>query len=340
MKAIEDFRISADLDDIATVSNLAAAALGTASAVNGALVATRALAPAMFENASVLSSALRAVASTGALRLFGYGGALADAITNWFKAYKQYQIGNASTGTYYALAGAGMFFGGIALTHAGAGAMTTGIGLAGSFLGIPVWGWIVAGVILLGLGLWWLCKGDDGRYSALDFWLNDGTFGKRALLGRESGVAYPSLTAENKAYVEINYAPKKFDSEWKVLALDTLVSAVGTVGVTTTYSPRLLVEIAYPLEGEILPLQSVSVMGETSPNISGGAETDLTIRQERRKQLVSGGTLLTYVITGLRNDIDFDLSLTAKYVPKLLGEPLAATYSFANEDVPWYYRTK
>ena len=113
-----------------------------------------------------------------------------------------------------------MFFGGIALTHAGAGAMTTGIGLAGSFLGIPVWGWIVAGVILLGLGLWWLCKGDDGRYSALDFWLNDGTFGKRALLGRESGVAYPSLAAENKAYVEINYAPKKFDSEWKVLALD------------------------------------------------------------------------------------------------------------------------
>ncbi|CAB3632195.1 hypothetical protein LMG26685_00755 [Achromobacter mucicolens] len=340
MKAVEDFRDGSDIRDRATQSNLVAAVLGTASAMNGALIATRALAPAMFENASVLGGAVRAMASTRALRFFGYGGALADAATNWLKAYKQYQIGNTSAGTYYALAGAGMLSGGIALTHAGAGAMTTGIGLAGSVMGIPVWGWIVAGVILLGLGLWWLFKGDDSRYSALEFWLNDGTFGKRALLGRESGAAYASLAAENKAYVEINYAPKKSDSEWKVFALDALVSPVGTVGVTTTYSPRLVVEVAYPLEGDILPMQPASVTGEMSPNASDGSETDLKIRQERRKQLDSGGSLITYVITGLRNDIDFSLSLTAKYVPKLLGEPLTAMYSFAKEDVPWYYRSK
>ncbi|WP_343737077.1 toxin VasX [Achromobacter sp.] len=340
MKAIEDFRDGSDILDVATQSNLVAAVLGTASALNGALISTRALAPVMFENASVLGGALRAMASTGALRYFGYGGALADAATNWLKAYKQYQIGNTSAGTYYAMAGAGMLSGGIALTNAGAGAMTTGIGLAGSFLGIPVWGWIVAGVILLGLGLWWLFKGEDARYSDLEFWLNDGTFGRRSLLGRESGVVYPSLDAENKAYVEIHYAPKKSDSEWKIFALDTLVSPVGTVGVTTTYSPRLVVEIAYPLEGEILPLHPVSARGAMSPRVSGGSEMNLKIRQDRRKPLASGGTLLTYAISGLRSDVDFDLALIAEYVPKLLGEPLTSTYSFANEDVPWYYRSE
>ncbi len=85
--------------------------------------------------------------------------------------------------------------------------------------GVPIWGWIVAGIILLGMGLWWLFKAEDARYSELEFWLNDGMFGRRALMGREAAVVYPSLDAENKAYVELNYAPKKLtvSGKWSVL---------------------------------------------------------------------------------------------------------------------------
>lgn len=336
LNAVEQLEIGEDLANRATQSNLVAAVLGTGSAVNGALIATRTLAPAMFGNASILSSALRVMASTGVLRLFGYVGALVDAVTNWFKAQKQYQIGNTTAGTYYALAGAGMFLGGIALTNAGAGAITSGLGLAGMALGVPVWGWIVAGAILLGLGMWWLFNAEDAHYSELEFWLNDGTFGKRALMGRDTAVVYSSLDSENKAYVEINYSPKRIDSEWKIFGFDTPNVPYGP-GVATTYSPRLVVEVAYPLEGDIQHIQAVITTGPSLANSSGSPRLDISIKEDTPKKLASGGSIRTYVITGLRSNVEFGLSLTATYIPKLLSEPLTSTFSFTDEDTPWYY---
>lgn len=35
-----------------------------------------------------------------------------------------------------------------------------------------------------------------------------------ALMGRDATVVYPALEAKNRAYVEINYAPKQIGSEW------------------------------------------------------------------------------------------------------------------------------
>lgn len=337
--AIEGLERGYTPNSIASKSNLFAATLSISSAVSGVLASTRALMPTAYMGVSFGGQTLRWMVGASAVRWFGYMGAIADAFTNWFRAWGQYQIGNDTATAYFALAGLGLGLGGASLTTAGAGAITTGVGIAGTVAGIPVWGWIVAGVILLGVGLWWLFKAENARYSELEFWLNDGTFGKRAFLGRDAPVVYSTLEEENKAYVEINYAPKKFDSEWKVFGLDTLIGPDG-LGATTTYSPRFVVEVAFPLAGEIDPLRVKSSIGQIAVEGLDHPDMNLKFRQGLPKPLPTGGSVQTYVITGIRSDIKFDMWLTVTYVPRLLGKPLTATYSFTNKDVPWFYEAK
>lgn len=318
-KAAEDYRLGVNSNDLATQSNLYAAVVGTGSAINGALTSTRPLIPRLFNSVTVAGRLLNRMASIFAVRFFGYAGAFFDAATNWFKAWGQWRIGNSSAATYYAFAGIGIALGGVALTNAGAGMISTGIGLAGASAGFPVFGWIVAGMILLGLGLWWLFRADDSRYSELEFWLNDGTFGKHISMGREN-VIYPTLEAENKAYVEINYAPRKIESEWKVIGLD-----------------RLVVQVAYPLKGDIHRLQIHRQASSGCVDALNDLTSKISLSEDAPEELITGGSLRTYVIAGLSSKVAFDLRLTAAYTPEGYSEPLTAKYSFTQKDAPWYY---
>lgn len=343
--AVGSFKWGEGADNRASQSNLAAAVMSTGMAVNGVLVSTRAMMPALYQRASISGMAVRWLAGQWAVRLFGYGGAIADAFTNWFKAWGQYQKGNTDAATYYALAGVGLGLGGVALTAAGGAlvggaGMTSAVSMAGGLLVLPVWGWIVAGVILLGAGLWWLLKGDAAQYTELEFWLNDGSFGLRKPMGREpeEQVTYATLDDENKAYVMACYAPQKVDDDWKVLGFEpTPLYTPGNMGVMTTYSPRLVVQLAYPLAGEIDRLASIHLAGPY-PDGTSTQEAKIQVSQESEEQLPSGGTLRTYVVAGLKKDSNASVSLQAAYTPKLLGERLEKTFTFNTADAPFYYR--
>ncbi|MBB2999888.1 hypothetical protein FHX57_002230 [Paraburkholderia tropica] len=82
------------------VSNMLLAIFGVGGGLNGALAFTQARLPAIFERVSLSGSFLRGMAGVGALRFFGYGGAIFDAITQWTKAWGEFQKGNKDAGSH------------------------------------------------------------------------------------------------------------------------------------------------------------------------------------------------------------------------------------------------
>ncbi len=301
---------SFDKENIRTTGlNLIAATMGIGSAVNGLLASTRAMMPAAYLRVSFSGITMRAMASTSALRLFGYGGALADAISNWSKAFEQQKIGNGDAATAYAVAGLSLGLGGGALTTGGA-ALASGLGMAGTAAMVPVWGWLAAGVILLGVGLWWLMKGDQAQFISLGYWLNDGSFGKREQLGRKEAIpTYASLDDENKGYVQASYAPQKIEADWHVT------------------SNILTLKIAYPLAGKSQRITGLEV-GDSAVEIQALPGDE---------KLPNGGSIHTYQIRGLKKGRGFIYSVIPSYVPNFLGERLQSKFIFSNEDAPWYY---
>jgi len=289
-------------------ANLVAAIMGVGSATNGVLIATRALMPQVYLRASISAVVLQRIASTGSLRLFGYGGAVADAVSNWFKSGEQRRVGNQEAATAYAVAGLGLGLGGAALTTGGA-AFAAGLGFAGTVATVPVWGWIAAGLILLGTGLWWLFKGDRAQYIAIGYWLNDGSFGKHELLGRPAIVRYETLDQENRGYVQAVYAPQRLDSDWHMT------------------SKTLIVKVIYPLDGAIQKIESEGNDVHQAQVYSMEGE-EMSSKESRVR---------SYKIVGLTKGTGFRYAIRPSYVPVLLGETLASEITFSDKDTPWYY---
>lgn len=287
--------------------NLFAALMATMSGINGLLYATRPLMPQAYLRASISGVVLRRLSSAGTLRLFGHFGALADALSQGLSSRKSYKTGNYQAATYYAVASFGMGAGGAALTVGGSALMTAATTVAM----IPVWGWIVAGTLLLGVGIWFLFKGDQAQYSALSYWLNDSSFGKHEILDRESIVKYQTFDDENKGYIQAIYSPQQLEADWHIT------------------SNSLTLKIAYPLEGVISPVTSIAL----GP---GSSQARLTHLPEKEK-LSSGGTILTYRISGLIKGSEFHFAVKPKYTPTLLDEELGSTLNFSDSDTPWYY---
>ncbi|VWB21488.1 hypothetical protein BAR24066_00852 [Burkholderia arboris] len=312
--------------------NLMAAFMGIGSATNGVLMNTRALMPAVYSRASISGFLLQRLAGAGALRLFGYAGALFDALSNWFKAADQKSIGNHEAAKAYALAGVGLGLGGAALTTGG-GVLAAGGTMASVVAGIPVGGWLVAGVILLGMGIWWVWQAEQAQFTPLGFWLNDGTFGKRELLGRASRETYTTLDDENRAYVNAVCAPKLEDSEWKVVgAKHSPIPLPSSSGVYLTYEPRLVLTIVYPLDGTVKP----PTITHASSGVGGAAPT-LT-EDGKGRPLDGGGVVRTYAVTGLSKKAADRLTLIAAYTPTLLQEALQTRCDIDASDAPFYYQ--
>ncbi|OOW00819.1 toxin VasX [Pseudomonas sp. MF4836] len=288
--------------------NLVAAVMGAGSALNGLLLSTRAIMPTIYLQVSWSGIVIRAMTSTAALRVFGYGGALAESATNWSRASDQRKIGNDDAATAYALAGMALGLGGAAVTTGGA-ALTYGLGMAGVVATVPVWGWIAAGVILLGVGLWWGIKGEKAQFTPLSYWLNDCSFGNNELLGRTAVTLYPTLDDENKGYVHASYAPRQVEADWHMT------------------SNTLTIKIIYPLVGTIQKVTAIET-GESEPQLHNSSGEE---------KLPSGGVVLTYRVLGLTRGKNFNYSLIPSYIPTLLGEELKSTLVFSDRDTPWYY---
>ncbi|NBA95899.1 toxin VasX [Pseudomonas sp. R5(2019)] len=315
-----------------TVSNFAAALMGVGSALNGVLVTTRALMPQVYLRVSISSMMLERLSRVSALdRWFGYGGALFDALTNWLRATGQRRLGNHDAATAYALAAVGLSLGGAAMTTGGA-ALASGLGIAGTVATVPVWGWIAAGAILLGVGLWWLLEAERGLFTALNYWLNDGSFGKHELLGRKAITKYVNLDDENKAYVSALYAPRLVGNEWKVFGTEQApIHLPGRGGVAVNYDPRFVMRIAYPLAGE------VKRPAATYESKSSDAPPPKWVEEGPAEPLSSGGSVHTYVVTGLSEKAVTTFTLQTAYKPTLLEESLETNFQISATDAPFYY---
>jgi hypothetical protein len=201
-----------DKDNIwVSTANVISAIMGVGSGINMALASTAALTPRWYARVST-SRGIRWTAGVGGMRFFGYVGAFADAFIHWLSAYHQFNVGNFEAGSYYAFAGFAAGASGAALTTASVIAATSTA--AGSIAVVPVVGWTVAGLLLLGLGVWLTVKGAKAEYDDMDFWINDCAFGKRERLGRPVIARYETLTDEIYAFLSAAYGPKLVEKEW------------------------------------------------------------------------------------------------------------------------------
>jgi|GEM_PF-1338506 len=321
----------------ATYANLMAAVAGVGSGITGLAGATRVLAPAAYERVGVRSDLLRGLASVRAVRFFGYAGAIADAVTNWFKAAGQYKIGNQTAGNFYTAAGFAMGLGGAAMTTGSAAAIAAmangGVGFLASFgamsLGVPVWGWIIAGVVFLGLGLWWIFQAEKSLFTRPEFWLNDCVFGKRELMGRGRSEQYASWAQEEEGYLNAFHGPQMANWEWLVVEAQTGSNThiLGNGSVFFTYRPRLELKIAYPLpgKGHLLRVEATGVAQlPAEPQVKS-----IGLPEE----LPSGGILITYEITKMANSVSY--SVRMGYTPDKVGKNLEALVAIG--ETPYYY---
>ncbi|WP_309295736.1 toxin VasX [Pseudomonas protegens] len=288
----------------ASASSVGAAIMGLASAISGMLASTEIAMPAAYGRISSASRVATWIASRAATRAFGYGGAIFDAMTNAFKAHAQYEIGNSDAASYYSAASFFVGSGGAAITFGSTALMGQGITLATVALGVPVWGWLVAGVIFLGIGVWFMMRGDAARYDAIAYWLNDGTFGNRELLGRPSAREFETLDKESYWYMVACYSPKLIDLDWSSMSLSL-----------SLYDPRLEIEIHYPLPGEILP-----PMVEFDKEVFKTTHIEMTPHASE-----SGSERRSYTIRGLEEKDRETFGVRFAYTPKNIAETLVAT---------------
>lgn len=293
--------------------NLFGASMALMSGVNGLLNATRPLMPQVYLRASISGVLLRRISGVVSARIFGFAGAIADSVSQAMSSRKSHSIGNYRAATCYAIASLGMGVGGVALTVGGGALMTAGASMATTVALVPVWGWFVAGAILLGGGVWYFLKAESAQFGALNYWLNDCCFGKKELLGRDASevVKYETLDDENRGYVHAMYAPQQHETEWHIT------------------SSTLTIKIAFPLEGMIPHLY-----GDPKGENSGNARI---VSVPGEEAMPSGGSILTYRILGLTKGTGFQYRLRARYTPLALGEELTSHFLFTEVDAPWYY---
>lgn len=324
-------------EDRATLSNLLAAVAGVGSGITGLAVATRVITPAAYERVGLWSRVLYGLSSTAAVRWFGYVGAIFDAATNWLKAGGQYRIGNQTAGNYYTAAGFAMGLGGAAITTASVAALgamgTGGASFLASFgviaLGVPVWGWIVAGVVFLGLGLWWIFQAEKSLFTRPEFWLNDCVFGRHEQMGRERREEYASWAQEEEGYLNAFHGPQMANWDWRVFEAETgsRTHMLGDGGVYLVYRPRLELKIAYPLPGKEHVLM-----------IEANGNVQLPVAPQIKKvgspeELPSGGILVTYEVTKMADSVAYSVRMA--YTPDHVGKSLEATLSIG--ETPYFY---
>jgi hypothetical protein len=130
-----------------------------------------------------------------------------------FKGGKRVFDGDRDSGWWTVGSGIFLIAGGIT-TIVGGGLVASAIAAGTSALTLPIIGWAVATIILLGLSIWCLVNAfstDDNNLLPLEYWLDNGTFGKGAHRSKEESPFYNQATkATAQPFATLNDEVREF----------------------------------------------------------------------------------------------------------------------------------
>lgn len=157
-----------------------------------------------------------------------------------------------------------------------------------------------------------MMRGNAAKYEPLDYWLNDGTFGKRQLLGRKNVDKFTSLDEENYSYMVACHSPKLIELDWSSVSINHELSTYYTYTVTAVipleHDPKLEIEIHYPLPGKI---------AEPSINLDKN-ELKTTKIEAKNLNLTSDGERYKYTIRGVNKSDKGTFEIKFSYTPENL----------------------
>jgi hypothetical protein len=294
-RAIDEF--DWQKDPWISFSNLGSALAGVGTAVNSALLSVRAVFPAEFNRLTAYTS-MKWLASVTATRLFGYGTAVLDGVTYSIKARQQYEIGNKEAGDAYVSSAATLLAGGGILTAATAIMVKGGTFVTIAFA-VPVWGWVAAGVLLMGIGVVNVLAGEDAEFTEMDDWMDACAFG----LQKRGNYKDNALEKEVQAFFEAYMGPRITKTSWG-------------------RPPALHLELTviYPLTG-LVERESVDPEGSVL------VLSQLGLDQGKEN-------LYTVLDIGKKAN-DFSARITFSYAPEGLGRTLSRTFVVKKSDQPF-----
>jgi len=164
-------------------------------------------------------AAAKTAARTRLIAKLAGGASLIEGVWLIFKGGARVQGGDGDSGWWTVYSGAFLIAGGVT-TIVGGGLVAGAIAAGTSALTVPIVGWAVATVILLGLSIYCLVNAastDDSNLLPLEYWLDNGSFGNGAHRGRMENPFYdkaakaaakpfPSLTDEVREFQRIVFA--------------------------------------------------------------------------------------------------------------------------------------
>ncbi len=186
---------------VESFSNLLAASMALGSGTNSLLYSLKVTMPELHSKIIANKFGER-LAGTFGLKLFGYGGAIISAFTDTIRAEKRFNAGDNDAGSMYALSAVTILFGGSAITKAGLMTMAADSAVAvaaGTATVIPIAGFLIAGIILIGVSIWATTQAIDNTDGPLEHWLDAGIFGLQQL---PDNPPYPDLAEEQQAYIQ------------------------------------------------------------------------------------------------------------------------------------------
>jgi hypothetical protein len=169
--------------------NLIAASFSTLGALNGLMASTKGVWEAVAVRYPNVSGIIKFMSGEVGMRVFVYVGAITEGVQDLVKANEQYNRGNATAGNEWVVAGFFATTGSIATTE-------FLIGVAGASSVIPVAGWLVAAVILTGIGIMTVAKAKHGTFNDTQYWLNACYWGWNTALPGAKITAYKTLADE------------------------------------------------------------------------------------------------------------------------------------------------
>lgn len=187
------------------VANLLSALFGLGAGVNQIFAVQKLVVrSATFERTVIgRSSTLKFIASKTAGKIFGFGAAIFDGITNLIKARNAWSVGDNDAGNYYTAGAALLLTGGVAVTLGGAGVA----------LVLNPAGLLVVGVLLLGFGVYCLFKAEKALDTPVEKWLKKSVFRKdrKGIYARNF---YANEADEYHGYLEAIYSPQISNVDW------------------------------------------------------------------------------------------------------------------------------
>ncbi|UBM41645.1 T6SS effector BTH_I2691 family protein [Hafnia paralvei] len=191
------------------ISSFMAAGLGELATINAALVSVKNLAVRESLDAGIAVAGEyyvklipRLLASDVAGLTFGWGAIIFTFITDILKSIK-----NQTDGKYFRLGSAFlMLFGSALLLHIG--------GLISTMALIPIIGWVILGITLIGVGIWLGLEADERNHTPYEAWVNRTEFG--ILMADENSDRdlhrWGSLSETLQEYFNIRYKPIMVDA--------------------------------------------------------------------------------------------------------------------------------